>query len=204
MRTFLIALVAALLGATAAGFVQQMRLDDALEREDFADAQLEDVRAALERSHEDVHDLEQELGRLRSKGGTTHSTAIEDGRHPVLLEEVGADGMVVDVIQWLTGEAANKAAVEDGVIEEGDSVPNDYYIVNDNPMLREIPVAADVQVTLSTWDCQNVPTEKSVVFDRFVELFDGDGECVDSLAVNPYWLTVEDGVIVAIEEQYRP
>ena len=202
MRTFLIALVAALVGVAAAGFVQQMRLNDALDRGDVAEAQLETVRDALERSHADVHELEKKVEELGDTSSNTR-TSLEDGRHPVLIDVPGAP-MVVDVIQWLTGEAANQAAIEDGVIEEGDSVPNDYYIVNDNPMLRELAVARDVRVTLSTWDCQNIPTEKNVSFERFVDLFNGTEECTDNLRVNPYWLTIENGSVVAIEEQYRP
>lgn len=204
MRTFLIALVAALVGAAAAGLVQQMRLNDVLDREDMAAEQLEAVRDALLRSHEDVHDLEQKLDRLEAKGGATHSASIEDGRHPAMLEEVATGELVVDVIQWLTGDAANQAAIDEGFIEVGDTVPNDYFIVNDNPMLRTLPIAPGVTVTLSTWDCENIPTEKDVDIQRFVALFNGAEDCTDNLRVNPYWLTVEGGSVVAIEEQYRP
>ena len=215
MRTFLIALVAALVGAAAAGVVQQMRLNDALDREDFAETQADAVRDALERSHEDVHELERRIRRLRSEMSQLEADAdephltptgapLEDGRHAVFLDGLDNDSLFFDVIQWLSGEAANEAAVEDGAIEEGDSVPNDYYIRNENPQLRTLNVASGITVVLSTWDCQNIPSEKSVTFARFVEIFNSPGRCGQNVPRSPYWLTVEDGVIVAIEEQYRP
>jgi multidrug efflux pump subunit AcrA (membrane-fusion protein) len=204
MRTLVTILLAALVGAGAAYVVQQQRVDDARSDAEAAREELDGVRTALERSHQEVHDLERRVEGMLATGGDGPDAAIEDGRHPAFLRDVTADELVADVIQWLTGDAANEAAVEEGFIEEGDSVPNDYYIVNDNPMLRTLTIAPDVEVTLATWDCENIPTEKRVSIERFVALFNGIGECIDNLLVNPYWLTVEDGTIVAIEEQYRP
>ena len=41
--------------------------------------------------------------------------------------------MTFDLAYFLTGDAANQAAAEHG---DETPVPNDYYIVNDNPSLR--------------------------------------------------------------------
>ena len=210
MRTFLIALIAALLGAAAAGVLQQLRLNDALDREDFVQAQADAVRDALERSHEEVHDLEQKLSRARSSSSegvaalTPSGALLDDGRHAALLEGIRHDSLVFDVIQWLSGQAAQDAAEEDGAIEAGEGVPNDYYIRNQNPQLRSLDVSPGSDVVLSTWDCQSIPTEKTVSFARFVEIFNSPGRCARNVVSSPYWLTVENGVIVAIEEQYRP
>jgi hypothetical protein len=48
-----------------------------------------------------------------------------------------------DRATFLTGEAANKAAAAHG---DETPVPNDYYIVNDNPKLRVLVLASTVDV----------------------------------------------------------
>jgi hypothetical protein len=57
---------------------------------------------------------------------------LADGRHPVYLKTVDPDRPTItfDLIQFFTGEAATKAAAEDG---EESPPPNDYYIRNVNP-----------------------------------------------------------------------
>jgi hypothetical protein len=52
-----------------------------------------------------------------------------------------------DAAQFLSGEAANEAAVEDGATPAGEPVPNDYYIRNPEPALETLPVAPGVRVT---------------------------------------------------------
>ncbi|MBT8208322.1 MAG: HYR domain-containing protein [Acidimicrobiia bacterium] len=120
--------------------------------------------------------------------------------------------VTVDDATFLTGDEATAAAREDGVIGDDETVPNDYYIRNEEPDTRNLAVGDDAPVVLQT--C-------------FV-----DGECVRETAVNleqwagllveqsagglpenwqwygagslPYWLTVQDGVVVHISEQYLP
>ena len=40
--------------------------------------------------------------------------------------------MRFDPALWLSGQTANRAAIEDGVIPPGETVPNDYYIRNES------------------------------------------------------------------------
>ena len=54
--------------------------------------------------------------------------------------------MRFDPALWLSGQTANRAAIEDGVIAPGETVPNDYYIRNESrgqlayTVLRRAPV----------------------------------------------------------------
>ncbi len=60
-----------------------------------------------------------------------------------------------DVVQMLTGQDAIDAAVADGAAEDCNGepcVPNDYYIVNDNPRLRTVLVIADADITVNGCD----------------------------------------------------
>ena len=69
-------------------------------------------------------------------------------RHPVVVQQVEVGGRTVtfDLVQWFQGDAAARAAAEDG---EESPPPNDYYIRNVNPRLRTLPVAADARLTLT-------------------------------------------------------
>lgn len=73
---------------------------------------------------------------------TSEPAVLEDGRHPVYLKTVDPDRRTVtfDLIQLFIGDAATKAAAEDG---KESPLPNDTYIRNVNARLRTLPVAAD-------------------------------------------------------------
>lgn len=132
---------------------------------------------------------------------------IEDGRHPVFLVELDVPGRSIafDVIQFLTGDEAI-AAYEEDVPEDPDvGPPNDYWIRNVSPRLRTLPIVADVTVTVIrlggpsgtepvAWTLEELPAHLAAQTDV------PDGR----LGWNPFWLTVEDGVVVAIDEQYLP
>lgn len=53
-----------------------------------------------------------------------------------------------DQVELLTGDRANEAARADGLIGDDESVPNDYYIVDDDPSTIDLPVIPDGVVTL--------------------------------------------------------
>lgn len=132
------------------------------------------------------------------------SPTLEDGRHFGYIRSVDAEARTLrfDLAEFLTGEAANQAAAEHG---DEVPVPNDVYIVNDNPRLRTLPISPRLEV----W-----------VIDpkRCCDLTRGDVQLfLDAFATRhhpwdapyqgrraPYWITVRDGVIVEIEMQYLP
>jgi hypothetical protein len=135
--------------------------------------------------------------------------ALDDGRHFGFISAVDLDARTVtfDLAQWLSGEEANAAAEADGAIEPGEGVPNDYYIVNDNPRLRVVPLSFDVGVLLVDWPncCESV----GATLDDVVAAIDADGEITAAgfryyPGETGYWLTIDGGEIVSIEEQYRP
>ena len=143
-------------------------------------------------------------------GGTgetgTPPAELEDGEHFGFVEEVDASGgtLVLDLAYFLTGEAANEAAAERG---DEVPVPNDYYIVNDNPRLRTLTLADDVELSLLDWSncCDerfdgDLETFAQAIEEGMVEA----GGAVYNGNLSPYWLTIEDGEIVRIEEQFLP
>ena len=132
---------------------------------------------------------------------------LEDGEHFGFVESVDATGgtMVFDLAYFLMGEEANEAAAERGFETP---VPNDYFIVNDNPKLRTLALAPDVELALLDWNhcCDRFIEGDLSAFATAVDAGEivtvGDQTYYGSLS--PYWLTVEGGVVTRIEEQYLP
>jgi hypothetical protein len=141
-----------------------------------------------------------------SAGDTTTAPVLADGRHPVYLVEldVPGGGVTFDLIQFLTGDEAITAYREDTPEDPEGDPPNDYFIRNDNPRLRTLPVADDVAVTVvrlgEASGAGSVPSSFEELPDHLAEQPPAEGR----LAWNPYWLTVEQGEVVAIDEQYLP
>jgi hypothetical protein len=110
-----------------------------------------------------------------------------------------------DEAEWLTGEAAQKAAVEDGKLEPGQPVANDYYIRNPDKATRVLEVDPDTAVTATR--CQLCRDGKPGNVTDFLASFSRKGQTYNDDyrgAESQYWLTIEDGRVLAIDEQYRP
>jgi hypothetical protein len=130
------------------------------------------------------------------------SPALPDGRHFAYVTRLRGTPpdatLTFDLAEFLTGEAAVQAAAEHG---DESPPPNDYYIVNDNPKLRTMPVAPDVTIRTIDWtnccELTDVPyTDWAASLTAPTDALYGKG--------TQYWITVTDGQIVEIEEQYLP
>lgn len=123
---------------------------------------------------------------------------VDDSATPAIL--------LFDAAEWLTGDAADRAAAEDGVIAPGEEVPNDYYIRN--PDLGEetvrLALEDDVEIVLTFW--RGNPGDETVVdLETFAGFFDRGADEQDAVLQSfPYWLRVEDGAVVRIRQQYVP
>ncbi len=138
----------------------------------------------------------------RSPGGPI--PLLENGRYFVFIEDMPMTPpeprMTFDLAEFLTGDAAAEAALEHG---DESPPPNDYYIVNDNPRLRMIPLAPDVELHILDWnDC----CDTFIVGDiRAMADAMADGDPSGTYRpTSPFWITVEGGAITVIEEQYLP
>jgi hypothetical protein len=125
---------------------------------------------------------------------------IEDGRHPTLLTALDETAQTVtfDLVQFLTGDEAAAAYAEDVPEDPDAGPPNDYWIRNVSARLRTLPIAPGATVTVLR---PGGPEELAATLEELAllpSLVEG------RIGTNPFWLTVEDGVVVAIEEQYLP
>jgi hypothetical protein len=140
--------------------------------------------------------------------GATHTEAeLEDGEHFGFVRSVDPDAktMVFDLAYFLTGDEANAEAASRGLETP---VPNDYFIVNDNPKLRTLALSPDLELALLDWNrcCDRFVEGDLAVFAAAVE--SGEiatiGDQIYYGSLSPYWLTVQDGAVTRIEEQYLP
>lgn len=144
--------------------------------------------------------------------GSEDVASLEDGRHPVYLTGIDASAGTVefDLIQWLTDDAAVDyvEAHEDEYpglydqIEETGTYPYDELVVNESPRLRTLPVAPDTQpMVLMQPDGSFVP--RSIDFAELPAYFDESPQHDGDISYFVFWLTVRDGEIVAMEEQFQ-
>jgi hypothetical protein len=113
--------------------------------------------------------------------------------------------LAFDEAEFLTGKEAQKAAEEDGVVPPGEPVPNDYYIRNPDKTTKTFPIANDASITAKR--CPLCRHGKPGQLEPFLASFmQGRQTYADPYRgkYSLYWLTVENGRVVAIDEQYVP
>ena len=113
--------------------------------------------------------------------------------------------LAFDEAEFLTGGEAQHAAVEDGALPPGEPVSNDYYIRNPDKSTRTLPIATDAEITARR--CPLCRNGQPGNVDDFLGSFLMKGQTYADPyrgAKSLYWLTIEDGTVVAIDEQYVP
>lgn len=118
--------------------------------------------------------------------------ALADGLYFGFITFLDAEDLSLrfDVAQLLTGDAAIKAAAEDG-----GEANNDYWIRNTTKATRTLELADDA--TLCMAPPPDITTNRKVTLVQLNQQL-GDGEPV------AVWLDVRDGVVERIQQQYFP
>ena len=116
----------------------------------------------------------------------------------------------IDVVYFLVGEEAIAHLAErpslwkyleceagpySGGSTSGCSIPNDYWVVNENPLVRSLPLAPDAMIKLIPWPscCEPVATNRAALGVRA----GAEPPLLISFDVN-------DGLITAVTEVYTP
>ncbi len=128
---------------------------------------------------------------------------LADGRYAAYLTAIDTRARTVtfDVVQYLTGAEAAKAFHRDHP-EITEDPPNGYYIVNQNPRLRTLPVHKNVVVQVC-WLDEGLAVQ-TIPFDRLPGYFAKDPEKDKYIWYDPFWLTVRADRIEVLFEQYIP
>jgi hypothetical protein len=207
-------LLAALIGGASVfawdrtgGRDQTDGLEDAIAQRDAAlgevatlNDRLNGLRPRLTEARAEATALEGRVSAAEAELASMRGPALLDGKHFGALIAVGANQkpprLVIDIEQWFTDQAAFDAAEEDGVVLDH----HPYYIRNENPRWRTIEIAPAATVSLIAYGDRSYST--LVNLSRFGELFSSyEGRL---LRLSPYWITMEDAKVVAIEEQLIP
>jgi hypothetical protein len=127
---------------------------------------------------------------------------LGDGRHFVYATSATSTSLTFDLAYFLTGDAASAASAEHG----GEvPPPNGYYIVNDNDLLRTLPVSPSVVVRYIPAGAPDQTQLQTGNYPAFVGAVNGTVQTdYPDMAFAPWWITVTDGQIVKIQQQYLP
>jgi hypothetical protein len=133
------------------------------------------------------------------RASASHWTDLPDGRHAVLIKRADAihRQVTVDVIQLFLGDDAARAAAEDHAAEV--PPPNDIWTRNESPKLRTLPVASRATITVNVhgWtEYTNTGKDAHKSLDQFA--------AIEHLDDGMFWLTLTDGRVTRIAEQFLP
>jgi len=122
--------------------------------------------------------------------------------------EQGTFSLDADFIDWYEGEAANEAFRRHEADSGMSEAPDGYYIVNEEIAMEKLAVKPDAKVFMQlynrTGDLAEAETSwnEEIGLDRFLSLLeDGDGM---NLRDYPYHLTIENGAVTKIVQQFIP
>jgi hypothetical protein len=101
---------------------------------------------------------------------TAPSASVEAFGAIVALASDGT-AITVDLAEMLSGEEARQAAVADRVIEEGEDLPNDFYI-RSLGVTEDFALAADAVINLQGFDADGSPTPVPVTVAEFVVAYE--------------------------------
>ena len=119
---------------------------------------------------------------------------LPDGRWFGYVEDASAGEIDFDLACWFSGDAAAAAAAEDG---DESPPPNDFHVRNVNSTLRAISVSVDATVA---W----LPNPGDPTTEEKIPYAEWTAER-DTRDYQPgVWLTIEDGAVIEIQEQYVP
>ncbi len=119
-----------------------------------------------------------------------------------ISEEAGKYTLTIDYVEMLTGKAAQDAHIADG---RGPIDGELFYLRNQNKRLRTFPVSSKVKVVMWTWNMESEGVKAtSIPWGQFFDVMPGGVNPQDRFKSIPYWVTITDGAISKVEEQYLP
>lgn len=142
---------------------------------------------------------------------TPEEPALADGDYFAYIT-VGRDQsdeitLAVDLAEMLTGEEARQAAIDAGVIEEGEELPNDFFIDNPEIVMELIHLADDVEITVIS----GTDTSEQILIDgaTLERLYEGtySGDPIYGIPAGVpivMDIVVEDGLITEAHAVYLP
>lgn len=117
----------------------------------------------------------------------------------------GKNYLDIDYIQWLYGQEAEKAMREDGRCPKSGEciVYDDYYIRNQNPLIRTFEIAPDVAIKMQTFNSENegLVAGRAISLETLKSALNSDKQHYQYV---PFILELSNQQIYKITEQYIP
>jgi hypothetical protein len=153
--------------------------------------------------------------------GSSAAELTGDGRYFGYIPAVDAESrpptISFDVAQFFFGKDVQKAAEEDGAVSPGEGVPNDHYQRNPETQTQALMLATDASLTAAVPVTRLIPYEEArarcrkgcsdgvipVSLAEFLASFEEKRHGLTAAGV-PVWITIRDGVVIRIDEQYFP
>jgi hypothetical protein len=150
-----------------------------------------------------LHLAEQDLRKAEAQMNALLGAPLADGRYFGDVIVVGANQspprLVVDLAQWLTGDAAHEAELEYGVPPEG---LYDNFIENENPAWHTVVIAPSASVSIIGPSGYTEPLGTGTVGTDSISV----GRFAKMVSLNrfynPFWFDVSNGQVTAIWEEY--
>lgn len=127
-------------------------------------------------------------------GCTPQASTLPDGQWFGRLKAIDTTGGTIgfDLECLFVGDAANAAAAADGKTEI--PVPDDVYVRNENETVRTQPAVSDVAIGVLGAD------GNATAYEPTSNGLATAGPLID----RPVWIEVQDGWVIAIQQQYFP
>lgn len=144
---------------------------------------------------------------VAAEGTTQYVGEKQIGFVKKVYAKSGKNYLNIDYIQWLTGDAAEKALREDGQCPKtGECIVYDgYYIRNQNPLIRTYELSLDVKIVMQTYSAEQtgiVMNNEEITIDQFKNIYTSSSRL--GLRNVPYIVEISNQQIVKITEQYIP
>lgn len=194
------ALVALVLGGGAAWLVRSGEVDSLRERVAELEAEANAPSADQSETVESTLATAAVPSAAEERPTQTGPTEHQPGIVKAIVNDAGTWRLTIDYVQFLTGADAARVAAERG---EESPPPNDYYVVNDNPRLREFPVQAGIGViVVINDDGTSDPSGHSLTLSQWAAAMSGTH--AEAFGSTLYWVTVTNGTVTAIQAIYTP
>jgi hypothetical protein len=134
---------------------------------------------------------------------TTEGDVIEQF---VFIRFIEGTMITFDPAEILTGEEAREAAVEAGVIEEGEDLPNDFFVDNPDQTTTSAGLSPDGEYVLLGFDRYGTIQEEAVGLHILVAVVTGGSDQYYGIVPGevPANLTLAGDTVTVIKQVYFP
>ena len=134
------------------------------------------------------------------------ATLVQYGSVRSLVRSGNGYRMRFDPALWLSGQTANRAAIEDGVIARGETVPNDYYIRNESRRQLSYTVLPSAGVTIVTNSAVGGLRATRITVSELAAIVAGRNPNRRRLYGRDlgYWIRVAGDRVTRLDQQYQP